>query len=39
MLLDIQDVSISFSERTLFQHVSLRIEEGDRIGLVGAFER
>ncbi len=36
MLLDIQDVSISFSERTLFQHVSLRIEEGDRIGLVGA---
>lgn len=36
MLLDIKNVSLSFADRTLFQNVNLRVEEGDRIGLVGA---
>ena len=36
MLLDIKNVSLSFADRALFQNVNLRVEEGDRIGLVGA---
>ena len=36
MLLDIKNVSLSFADRTLFQNVNLRVEEGGRIGLVGA---
>ena len=36
MLIDLANISVSFSERILFQNVNLRIEETDRIGLVGS---
>lgn len=36
MLLSLEQVSKYFADRLIFSQVSLRIEEGDRIGLVGA---
>ena len=31
------DVSLSFGSRTLFSHVELVIEAGERVGLVGVY--
>ena len=36
MLLDVNNVTKSYGERTLFDSVSFRIESGEKIGLIGA---
>ncbi len=36
MLLDARNIGISFGERRLFSGVNLRLQVGDRIGLIGA---
>ena len=36
MLLSLDNVSKIFADRIIFMGVSLKVEEGDRIGLVGA---
>ena len=35
MILTIEDITKSYGEKTLFSHVSLNIDEGDKIGIVG----
>ena len=35
MLASLENVTKSFGDQTIFQGVSLKIEEGDRIGLIG----
>ena len=35
MILTIEDITKSSGEKTLFSHVSLNIDEGDKIGIVG----
>ena len=34
-LLTLENVSKSFTERMLFDHISLGINEGDKIGVIG----
>ena len=36
MLLHLEDVGLSFGEKRVFRHVTLTVNRGDRIGLVGA---
>jgi len=35
MILTIEDITKSYGEKTLFAHISLNIDEGDKIGIVG----
>ena len=35
MILTVEELGKSYGEKTLFSHVNLNINEGDKIGIVG----